>query len=258
MISKNFFIESVNKTAIASAFSRAAHSYEQAASLQKEVGFRLLQMTGDIKKSWVLDAGCGTGYFSQFWRQKGNRVLSLDLSLEMLKKAKKKSAAQAYLLADIEHLPILDQKIDLCFSNMAIQWCDDLKVVLAEFHRVTRSGGVILFSTLAMGSLKELAQAWQKVDEEPHINRFLSFEEIQQICTPYHSELKMCLSKVCFPDLRSLIQSLRGVGATHLHRGRKVGLSSRARIQKLENAYPVKFGEYPLSYQLVYGIIYRD
>ena len=73
-------IDTVNKQAVAAAFSRAAASYDTAAVLQREVGERLLGMGLSHPGQQVLDAGCGTGYFSRRWRELGKQVSALDLA----------------------------------------------------------------------------------------------------------------------------------------------------------------------------------
>lgn len=40
----------------------------------------------------ILDAGCGTGYFSDVFQQQGAEVTALDLSSGMLEVARKKAA----------------------------------------------------------------------------------------------------------------------------------------------------------------------
>lgn len=148
--------DTVNKQAVASAFSRAAGSYDAAAALQRDVGERLLGMGSSHPGEQLLDAGCGTGYFSRMWRERGKRVTALDLAPGMLDVARQRQAAHHYLLGDIEQVPLPDAAMDICFSSLVVQWCSDLPAALAELYRVTRPGGVILFSTLAAGSLQEL------------------------------------------------------------------------------------------------------
>ena len=75
--------ELVNKQAVADAFSRAAVSYESAAQLQRDVGEHLISMVAETHQAAglsLLDAGCGTGYFSRRWRDMGKQVTALDLS----------------------------------------------------------------------------------------------------------------------------------------------------------------------------------
>jgi len=250
--------DEVNKQAVAAAFSRAAAGYDSAALLQRQVGERLLGMGTDHSGQQVLDAGCGTGYFSQRWRALGKQVIALDLAAGMLAFARQQQAADHYLLGDIEQLPLPDASVDICFSNLVVQWCDDLPRALAELYRVTRPGGLILFSTLTQGALHELATAWQQVDAGQHVNDFLPPEQIRAACRPYRHQIEPVLQRCYYPDVISVMRSLKGIGATHLHHGREAGLLSRQRLAALQAAYPRQQTECPLSYHLVYGVIYRD
>ncbi|CAI1039582.1 malonyl-ACP O-methyltransferase BioC [Serratia ficaria] len=250
--------ESVNKQAVASAFSRAANSYDAAAALQRDVGERLLGMGGDRPGEQLLDAGCGTGYFSRRWRELGKQVTALDLAPGMLAFARRQQAADHYLLGDIENVPLPSAAMDICFSSLVVQWCSSLPAALAELYRVTRPGGVILFSTLAQGSLRELGDAWQQVDGERHVNAFLPLADIRAACAGYRHRLESEWRTLDYPDVMALMRSLKGIGATHLHRGREGGLMSRRRLEALQAAYPCRQGQFPLSYHLVYGVIYRD
>jgi malonyl-CoA O-methyltransferase len=148
--------------------------------------------------------------------------------------------------------------VDICFSSLVVQWCSDLPRALAELYRVTRPGGVILFSTLAEGSLGELGDAWQQVDGERHVNDFLPLEQIGAACAGYRHGLQAEWQTLNYPDVMALMRSLKGIGATHLHQGREAGLLSRRRLAALQAAYPCNRGQFPLSYHLVYGVIYRD
>ncbi|MCL2895003.1 malonyl-ACP O-methyltransferase BioC [Brenneria tiliae] len=250
--------ETHDKPAIARAFGRAADSYDRHAALQRASGARLLEMVASHRGSQVLDAGCGTGHFSRRWRQLDKTVTALDLSSEMLAYAGEQRAAHRYVLGDIENLPLADGSVDISYSNLAVQWCDDLPRALAELYRVTRPGGAIAFSTLADGSLSELAQAWRRVDGSRRVNRFLSVPAIRAACRPYRHQLHQEWVTHCFPDVLALLKSLKGIGATWLHQGRAPGLLSRGRLDALASGYPRRQEGYPLSYQLIYGVIYRD
>ncbi|KHN51020.1 malonyl-ACP O-methyltransferase BioC [Pectobacterium fontis] len=250
--------ENDNKRAIAQAFGRAAGGYDRFADLQRISGERLLALMPSHSGLQVLDAGCGTGHFSRRWRQTGKSVTALDLSVDMLAYAREQQVADCYQEGDIENLPLADCCVDISYSNLAVQWCDSLPRALAELYRVTRSGGVIAFATLADGSLNELSQAWQRLDGTQRTNRFLPFSAIDAACQPYRHHLVQEREVCFFPDVLTLMKSLKGIGATSLHDGRTPGLLSRARLAALSAYYPQETGGYPLSYQLVYGVIYRD
>lgn len=236
--------ESVNKQAVASAFSRAANSYDAAAALQRDVGERLLGMGGDRPGEQLLDAGCGTGYFSRRWRELGKQVTALDLAPGMLAFARRQQAADHYLLGDIENVPLPSAAMDICFSSLVVQWCSSLPAALAELYRVTRPGGVILFSTLAQGSLRELGDAWQQVDGERHVNAFLPLADIRAACAGYRHRLESEWRTLDYPDVMALMRSLKGIGATHLHRGREGGLMSRRRLAALQAAIRADRGSF--------------
>lgn len=149
----------VNKQAVAAAFGRAASGYTQHDELQRRCADLLLRQLARRDFAQVLDAGCGPGSMSRYWREAGSVVTALDLSAGMLAQAQRNDAAQHYLLGDIEALPLPDACVDLAWSNLAVQWCDDLRAAISELYRVARPGGRVAFSTLLADSLPELNQA---------------------------------------------------------------------------------------------------
>lgn len=126
---------SVDKQAVAAAFGRAVASYQQHDELQRLSAAQLLSQLPARAFSRVLDAGCGPGSYSRYWREQGSHVTALDLSAEMLRQARLQQAADAYLLADIEDIPLPGSGFDLAWSNLAIQWCSDLHAALAGLYR---------------------------------------------------------------------------------------------------------------------------
>lgn len=248
----------VDKQAVAAAFGRAAQSYHQHAELQRESASRLLSLLPKQNYGDVLDAGCGPGSMSRYWRETGARVIALDLSEPMLVEARRQQAADRYLLGDIDALPLTDGEVDLAWSNLAVQWCDDLRHALSELRRVVRPGGTVAFSTLAAGSLGELNQAWEAIDSHPHANRFLPEAQILEALAGWRFRYAVSPVTVTFPDALSAMRSLKGIGATHLHQGRREAPLTRRQLQQLQLAWPQQQGQCPLSYQLFLGVIDCD
>ncbi|WP_171922207.1 malonyl-ACP O-methyltransferase BioC [Salmonella bongori] len=248
----------VNKPAIAAAFGRAASQYEQHASLQHQSAEALLTMLAGRQFSCVLDAGCGPGRMSRYWRERGSNVIALDLSLPMLRQARDRKSAHHYVLADIEAIPHGAGVFDLAWSNLAVQWCGDLRGALSELYRVVRPGGVVAFTTLCEGSLPELRQAWQAVDNRAHANRFLPEEAIDHALRGWRAYCRTQAMTVWFEDALSAMRSLKGIGATHLHEGREPDVLTRARLRQIQLAWPQRQGKYPLTYHLFMGVIQRD
>lgn len=247
----------VNKQAVAAAFGRAAQSYARHDELQRLSADCLLAQLGDINPARVIDAGCGPGAMSRYWRAQGCDVTALDLSPAMLAEARQLKSAARYVTGDIEALPLADATFSLAWSNLAVQWCDDLRQAVGELRRVTEPGGYIAFTTLADGSLPELNQAWRALDSLPHANRFLPATEIEQALNGWPLRCGIDTVTLWFADAASALRSLKGIGATHLHAGRQQGLT-RGKLQRLQEAWPQQQGKFPLTYQLFWGVITRD
>ncbi|WNN46498.1 malonyl-ACP O-methyltransferase BioC [Winslowiella toletana] len=248
----------VNKQAVAQAFGRAAHSYNQHAELQRRCGEQLMSLIDISPYHRILDAGCGTGWFSQRWRERGCEVTALDLSAAMLAQAQNCQVAHHYLHGDIDAIPLPDRAVDLCWSNLAVQWCDDLAHALNQLCRVTRVGGKVLFSTLAADSLSEVRDAWLQVDGAVHVNPFLPVEQIAAAAAGRSMQLSQQTLTLAFPDVLSAMRSLKGIGATHVHQGRSAGLMTRQRLQQLENVWQRDARGFLLSYHLVFGVIHCE
>ncbi|WGO82629.1 malonyl-ACP O-methyltransferase BioC [Arsenophonus apicola] len=249
----------INKQAIAHAFGRAAKNYDNIALFQQQSGQHLFDCLSAMPGNTILDAGCGTGYFSKQWHLAGKQVIALDLSASMLAIAQQKQAAKSYVQADMECLPLAEESVDLCFSHLAIQWCSNLYTPLSELYRITKKGGVVAFSTLVDGSLHELQRCWQKVDNNRHINSFMTFAQIKQTCHGWPHSLEQRSWHVIYPSFACLLQSIKGIGATYLTDGRQQqGLMTKNQLAKLLDHYPHVDEQFPLTYQLVYGMLYRE
>ncbi|HHG8774575.1 TPA: malonyl-ACP O-methyltransferase BioC [Raoultella planticola] len=248
----------VNKRAVAAAFGRAATHYTQHDELQRYSAELLLRRLETRAFAEVLDAGCGPGSMSRYWREAGSHVTALDLSVEMLAQAQRGGSAHRYVEGDIESLPLADGCVDLAWSNLAVQWCDSLARAADELCRVVRPGGRVAFTTLLAGSLPELNQAWQAIDARPHANRFLSEQAVREALAGRRVSGQVHAVSLPFADALSAMRSLKGIGATHLHQGRSAAPLSRGKLRELQLAWPKQQGLCPLTYYLFTGVIARD
>lgn len=248
----------VNKQAVAAAFGRAAGHYHQFNELQRLSAAHLLEQLPAQAYPHVLDAGCGPGSYSRYWLESGSEVTALDLSADMLSRARAQHSAQHYLLADIEAIPLPDAGFELVWSNLAVQWCSDIRLALAELYRQLRPGGVLAFTTLTAGSLPELNQAWRAVDNHPHANRFLPQDTLREALAAWQHRCTHTPITLSFPDALSAMRSLKGIGATHLHQGRARVPLTRSKLQQLQLAWPKNAGQCPLTYCLFSVVITRD
>jgi malonyl-CoA O-methyltransferase len=129
----------VNKQAVAAAFGRAASGYTQHDELQRRSADLLLRQLARRDFAQVLDAGCGPGSMSRYWREAGSVVTALDLRRHAGPGAAKRR--RAALSAGRSKRCRCRICVDLAWSNLAVQWCDDLRAAIGELCRVVRPGG---------------------------------------------------------------------------------------------------------------------
>jgi SAM-dependent methyltransferase len=114
-----------------------------AARLVKRSGIR----TGDR----VLDVACGTGVVATTAARLGARVTGLDLTPELLERARENSRTAGVEIewheGDVEKLPFDDAVFDVVISQYGHIFAPRPDVALAEMLRVLKHGGTIAFST---------------------------------------------------------------------------------------------------------------
>jgi malonyl-CoA O-methyltransferase len=141
-----------------------------------------------------------------------------------------------------------------------VQWCADFASVLSEARRVLKPGGIFAFASLCVGTLAELRDSWRQVDGMVHVNRFREFEAYQQLCAASGLRIVGLQTRahvLHYPDVRSLTHELKALGAHNLNPGRPGGLTGRARILGLVEAYE-QFRQapgLPATYQVVYAVL---
>lgn len=258
---------SLDRHAIVRHFSRAADEYDAHAELQREVGERLLGRLDGLKfePSCILDLGCGTGVQAQALnaRFSNTRVIAADFSLPMLSHARHRRGwfrkRFDLVQADARALPLADASVDLVFSNLMLQWCDDPGEVLAGLRRILKPGGLLLVSTFGLDTLNELRRAWSSVDQSPRVGQFTDVQRLGSALTRAgFSEpvLDTDWITTTYARPQDLLQELKGIGATNAVSDRSRGLTAPARLRAALTAYePFRQGDgrYPATWEVVYA-----
>jgi malonyl-CoA O-methyltransferase len=255
----------LDKRRLRAKFNRAASGYDEAAVLQHEVAERMQERLDliKLKPRIVLDVGAGTGFgsFSLLRRYRGASVLALDLASEMLREIRRRSGwLRRPLLVggDAEDLPLADGRVDLVWSNLTLQWCNELDRAFTEFRRVMSPGGLLMFSTFGPDTLKELRAAWAAVDGGAHVSPFLDMHDIgdalvrARFADPVMDVERMTLT---YATLHDLMRDLKQLGAHNALAGRSRGLTGRRRLAALADAYERerRDGRLPATYEVVHG-----
>ncbi len=257
--------ESPEPGVVRRAFDRAAAHYDQAAGLQRETADELLERLAAVRvqPQRVLDLACGPGYGARGLQRLYRRadVLALDFSQAMAARAARRSLFGRRPLvacADMARLPVADASVDVVFSNLAFQWVADPVEVFGEVRRVLRPDGAFMFSSFGPDTLWELREAWAAVDDGIHVGRFADMHDIGDAMLAaglVDPVMDVDRQQRSYADLRSLMRSIKALGAQNAARGRPRGLTGRAALERLEGAYPARAddGRPSATWELVFG-----
>ena len=250
---------------VRAAFDAAAADYDAVAVVQAEVRQRLLERLElfRIKPRRILDAGCGTGHGARALLQhyRGAGLVALDLAPGMLKAARSRKPWLRRLdvvCGDAAAVPLADDSVDLVFSNLMLQWCNDPDQVFAEFRRVLRPHGLLLFATFGPDTLKELRAAWGAADGHTHVSRFIDMHDLGDALVRAglrEPVMDMEQLTLTYAEVRDLMRDLKTMGARNATTGRSRGLTGRRRMAVVEEHYERlrRDGRLPATWEVVYG-----
>jgi malonyl-CoA O-methyltransferase len=260
----------LDRRALRQAFERAAATYDTASVLQNEVCVRMLGRLEYMKlqPAVILDAGSGTGnaHAGLMRRYRGVKLVAIDIALAMLRRGRHRTPAWRRVLGmgalpvcgDMERLPFRDGAFDMLWSNLALQWVNDLRGALTEMRRVIAPGGLLMFSTFGPDTLRELREAYRDTDRHTHVNRFVDMHDIGDLLV--HAGfgdpvMDMEQFTLTYGDVRQLMRELKAIGAHNVTLGRRSGLSGRAQLAAVMRNYEAlrRDGKLPATFEVVYG-----
>lgn len=271
---------------VRTAFSRAAQNYDQAAQLQRTIGKHLFESLDYVEDpvffegqvETILDLGSGTGIESRALQERfpDATVFAVDVAIGMLQHSVSKPSLTSRLRnlvsrplrkpipvqADVRALPFADRSIDVIYSNLCLQWIEDLTAVLNGFRRVLKPGGMVIFSTFGPLTLHELRDAFAIADgETPHVSQFADIQLWGDalISTGFKNPVldrDVIVEKHL--DFKGFLQSLKAIGATNAMQSRRRSLTGKQRFAAARDAYEQwrdpHDGQLPATWEVVYAL----
>ncbi|RLI56364.1 MAG: hypothetical protein DRO87_08080 [Candidatus Thorarchaeota archaeon] len=109
------------------------------------------RLVGEVMGIRILDAGCGEGYLSRLFARRGAIVTGVDVSEKLVEisrvVAQQENVSVSFSVGDVCDLrDFADSSFDVVLSNLVLLNIPCLQRALAEFYRVLRPGGIVVFS----------------------------------------------------------------------------------------------------------------
>lgn len=258
--------------------------------LRREISGRMLERLTLIKTEprQVLDAGCGEG--ADLAALQGQytqaQIIGLDASVQMLASARGRQAeAQSSMhrllakflpsrkgpspatgrdlvCADFAQLPLAQNSVDLIWSNLALHWHPRPDRVFAEWRRVLRVDGLLMFSCFGPDTFKEMREAFALVDQAMHTLPFVDMHDFgDMLVNTGFSTPVMDMEKitVTYESPQKLLADVRAWGGNPLVTRRRgfVGRHDGFRILQALERNRGADGRMPLTFEIVYGHAFR-
>lgn len=270
----------LDRNAVRRQFARRADRLPSADFLMREVERRMLEKLDIVKLApeLVIDVGAGLGHGAARLQQRfpQSRVLGLDLAAPLAARAARLHGAPArsglahrlrgwfgggvagdavapvFCAADAARLPLRPSSAGLIWSNLAWHGFADPRAVLAEWYRVVRPEGLVMFSAFGVDTLRELRGAGARLTTFPDMHDIGDALSQSGFADPVMDTERL---QVTWNDPQTLLDELRGLGGNAL-KARDRGLHGRgARARWLEAiaALAGADGRIAISFELVFG-----
>jgi malonyl-CoA O-methyltransferase len=268
----------LDRSAVRRQFDR--RDRDAGAFLAREVESRMLQRLELVRlqPQRILDVGCGLGdglrRLNARWPDA--QAVGIDLSARRLARASalerpglgawaqsfaRRLAGRGgpphgrYVAADAHRLPLAGDAFDLIWSNLAFQWFDDAPAAIAEWYRVIRPGGLLMFSALGVDSLRELRAAGLAMPALPDLHDIGDALGAAGFADPVMDAERLT---VTWTDAARMVGELRALGGD-ARRARRRGLSTPRQRAAMLAALPDRLGAAPpdrpfaISVEVIHG-----
>ena len=258
--------------------------------LRREVASRMHERLALVKLAPQdgLDAGCGEGadLVTLQKRFTAARLIGIDAAPAMLLAARNQQSSAWSALnrvlsqwlpdgmrpgrsglpglvgGDFAQMPFVANAFDLVWSNLALHWHPQPDKVFAEWRRVLRVDGLLMFSCFGPDTFKEVRAAFAGIDQAPHALPFVDMHDFGDMLldvgfsTPV---MDMETITLTYETTDRLLGDVRAWGGNPLSTRRR-GLFGRLdwgrAMQALEQTRRAD-GRIPLSFEVVYGHAFR-
>lgn len=255
---------------------------------RREIAGRMFERLTLIKinPQSLLDAGCGEGDDLPALHQSfpASALLGIDASVEMLASARQRAAqsmsamqrvitglfgragagpgSARLVCADFANLPLPSASVDLVWSNLALHWHPQPDRVFAEWRRVLRVDGLLMFSCFGPDTFQQLRAALLAIGEADAVLPFVDLHDFGDMlvdagfATPVMDMEKL---QITYSSAEKLLADVQAFGGNPLTT-RRAMLSGRYRHARLLQALESQRGQdgkISLTIEVIYGHAFK-
>jgi malonyl-CoA O-methyltransferase len=169
-----------------------------------------------------------------------------------------KARTLPFLVARPDALPFSPAVFDVVYSNLLLPWVADAEPVVAEWARILKPGGLLMFSAFGPDTLAEVRLAFAAVDDLDHTIAFTDLHDYGDMLASHgFAAPVMDMERITLThaDAGKFWDDVRALGGNPLL-SRRRGLLGRAAAlrmnQALERQRDAK-GRLALTFEVVYG-----
>ena len=251
--------------------------------LRREIAERMHERLSLVKiiPKQVLDAGCGSGADLALLQKTypAAQILGIDGAGAMARAAKAPAstgrslnqlltrlmpakAGVDVLCGDYGNLPFGPNSLDLLWSNLSLHWHPLPDRVFAEWRRVLRVEGLLMFSCFGPDTFTEVRSAFAVLDAQPHTLPFVDMHDFgDQLVEVGFSTPVMDMERitVTYDTPQALLLDVQALGGNPLE-SRRRGLIGRAAWRRVLDAFEAQRrpdGKLGLTFEVIYGHAFR-
>jgi ubiquinone/menaquinone biosynthesis C-methylase UbiE len=129
-------------------YDKVSEVYDKVRTGDPDMVQQIIDGVSLSEESTVLDIGCGTGNNTCLFALTSHLlVIGLDLSLGMLREAKRKSPSPSLLQSPADALPFSDGSFEFVFMTEVIHHLPDVDRAINEIFRILKTGGSLCIVT---------------------------------------------------------------------------------------------------------------
>ncbi len=174
------------------AYNRIGKTYDQTRKADPQIANQIIKHLSPTNDGYYLDVGCGSGNYTQVISEKGYRMCGVDISEEMLAKARNKSRHIEWILGNARSLPFHNNQFNGATCILATHHIKDIEESFREVFRVLKQGRFVIFTSFP----EQMETSW--------LNRYFP-KAMSTASSQMHSYDRLCavLAAAGFEDIRA-------------------------------------------------------